>query len=1183
MQHDPLEAMLVSLLGKPHLRSRMTDWACRPEFFTLGTGDVRAFVVCLGEGVDCEFASSVGAHFDADPRRSRATVHRLLAPLRMARADFLRLVKSEGTYKAVAVWERAGRGEEIVLYENWGEDLKELVKVACIVVFWIIFFLSFEIGALQRKREYDEVCAGEEQVRQQVLKLFENGQADKEFCDYWFPRADDLVSCKVRFLLGKYDDLDSSLYSLNIKVQRICKKISERFPRDAGKMQALWAPLDVAMGDHNTQGFLAENGARKVIVQLVKDLCASARSRRDSSAVAVDARSLWDKLDFAVVDSIYKRITHACLAFARVARGRLGWNCVEAAACVESGALECLGELGRVQVLAWECEDALNARSCLEYGTGWILAGVWVQSCAKFVARFGVEARRHDWVSMQRRVDKRALDYLTAGSAVDEPAPAAEDRAPAADEPALAAAEPASAADEPAPASGYASCACANCVRATPVDYARASTAEDMRAFAGCLMPFKLKHSPPLTVMRNIGRGVRTPASVKEHFKAELKTIYGHFVKWVALESAGERGEQNLIDYVMPFISARDAYYNVVSTNRQKVVGMTSVCQVSAHCTKDEHVRFQRRCVLCCFSVVEDPDVMFMMTLAMKHCPALVSQLSTTEFIGGCLTTLRKGEAYDMFWLHFEKHSARYNLRRRADRGVCAELDCGRPKRVCTKRCVAVSASDGTASCVSVSAGTASCVSVSAGTASYTVDSAEPVPAEPLFDDVLSQLVRECCEEALVDAKVEQRMSRLESLVVELAERGRDRGRDRSRSRHYPSRDRSRDRSRSRHYRGRDRSRSRSYRGRDRSRSRHYRGRDRSPSRSYRGRERSPSRSYRGLDRSLPRSRRSPSLSCRRGSSARHAVTVEAPPLFAALPQVDGPADDGVVVSPQSWAFTKAVGNTLMDLVRASADFQELLELSGEVVDTSRVLDFTSGMPKPRAVPLPPPGSGATSMSISPLVERLDSEQRREALARFSAFAQERRELYQGRAALPQFSTWDQIGKLEAPSFCVTIQSSPSIGLDSGEAGYSVSLAVYVSGVLSKRSRVVYSKPWVDQDPLRAAEDVVHDLHRLALWARRGVAPDEDMVSMADCGAAPAKVKRAKRAAGAAEEEPDALDDGDVDMDLAAAESVVAYSDLSAAGQFDVAGPSREFDPGCAAPSREERQAKKKGGRKKKQ
>ncbi len=1139
MQHDPLEAMLVSLLGKPHLRSRMTDWACRPEFFTLGTGDVRAFVVCLGEGVDCEFASSVGAHFDADPRRSRATVHRLLAPLRMARADFLRLVKSEGTYKAVAVWERAGRGEEIVLYENWGEDLKELVKVACIVVFWIIFFLSFEIGALQRKREYDEVCAGEEQVRQQVLKLFENGQADKEFCDYWFPRADDLVSCKVRFLLGKYDDLDSSLYSLNIKVQRICKKISERFPRDAGKMQALWAPLDVAMGDHNTQGFLAENGARKVIVQLVKDLCASARSRRDSSAVAVDARSLWDKLDFAVVDSIYKRITHACLAFARVARGRLGWNCVEAAACVESGALECLGELGRVQVLAWECEDALNARSCLEYGTGWILAGVWVQSCAKFVARFGVEARRHDWVSMQRRVDKRALDYLTAGSAVDEPAPAAdepasaaEDRAPAADEPALAAEEPASAADEPAPASGYASCACANCVRATPVDYARASTAEDMRAFAGCLMPFKLKHSPPLTVMRNIGRGVRTPASVKEHFKAELKTIYGHFVKWVALESAGERGEQNLIDYVMPFISARDAYYNVVSTNRQKVVGMTSVCQVSAHCTKDEHVRFQRRCVLCCFSVVEDPDVMFMMTLAMKHCPALVSQLSTTEFIGGCLTTLRKGEAYDMFWLHFEKHSARYNLRRRADRGVCAELDCGRPKRVCTKRCVAVSTSE--------------TVLASAGTASYTVDSAEPVPAEPLFDDVLSQLVRECCEEALVDAKVEQRMSRLESLVVELAERGRDRGRDRSSSRHY-------------------------------------RGRDRSPSRSYRGRERSPSRSYRGLDRSLPRSRRSPSLSCRRGSSARHAVTVEAPPLFAALPQVDGPADDGVVVSPQSWAFTKAVGNTLMDLVRASADFQELLELSGEVVDTSRVLDFTSGMPKPRAVPLPPPGSGATSMSISPLVERLDSEQRREALARFSAFAQERRELYQGRAALPQFSTWDQIGKLEAPSFCVTIQSSPSIGLDSGEAGYSVSLAVYVSGVLSKRSRVVYSKPWVDQDPLRAAEDVVHDLHRLALWARRGVAPDEDMVSMADCGAAPAKVKRAKRAAGAAEEEPDALDDGDVNMDLAAAESVVAYSDLSAAGQFDVAGPSREFDPGCAAPSREERQAKKKGGRKKKQ
>ena len=1074
-----------------------------------------------------------------------------------------------------------------------------------------VLVLFFETGSRQRKREYDEVCAGEEQLRQDVLKLFENGQADKEFCDYWFPRAEDLLSCNLRFLLGKYDDLDSSLYSLNIKVQRICKKISERFPRDAGKMQALWDPLDAAMGEHNEHGFLADNGGRKILAQLVKDLCACARSRgdssaapadarSDSSALSVDARFLWDKIDFAAVDSIYKRIAQACLAFARVARGRQGWNCVEASACVESGALECLGEISRVQVLAGECEAALNARTCLEYGTKWILAGVWVDACAKFVARFGVEARRHDWVSMQRRVDKRALDFFGAGSAADDrapatedPAPAADDLAPAAEDPAPAAEDPApaaddqaSAAEDPAPAPGYAACACANCVRSAPVDYALASTAEDMRAFAGCLMPFKLKYSPPLTVTRNVGRGVRTPASVKEHFKAELKTIYGHFVKWVALESAGERGEQNLVDYVMPFISARDAYYNVVSANRQKVVGMTSVCQVSAHCTKDEHVRFQRRCVLCCLSVVEDPDVMFMMTLAMRHCPALVSQLSTTEFIGGCLSALEKGEAYDMFWRHFEKHSARYNLRRRADRGVCAELQCGRPKRVYTKRCVTVS----TTEAVLAPACTASAVLAPACTA-------EPVPAEPLFDDVLSQLVRECCEEALVDAKVEskveQRMSRLESLVVELADRGRDRsrsrhyrGRDRSRSRHYRGRDRSRDRSRSRHYRGRDRSRDRSrsrhYRGRDRSRSRHYRGRDRSrdrsPTRSYRGRDRSLSRSFRGLDRSLPRFRRSPSPSSRRDSSPRHAVTVEAPPLFAALPQMDGPADDGVVVSPQSWAFTKAVGNTLMARVRASADFQELLELSGEVVDTSRVLDYTSGMPKPRAVPLPPPDSGATSMSISPLVERLDSDQRREALARFSAFAQERRELYQGRAALPQFSTWDQIGKLEAPSFCVTIQSSPSIGLDSGEAGYSVSLAVYVPRSVGKRARVVYSKPWVDQDPLRAAEDVVHDLHRLALWARRGVAPDEDMVSMADCcGAAPAKIKRAKRAAGAIE------DDADVDMDLAAAESVVAYSDLSAAGNFDVAGPIREFDPGCAAPSPEERQAKKKGGRKKKQ
>lgn len=130
MQHDAFEAMLVSLLGKPHLRSCMTDWVCRPDFCALGTGQVKDFVVRLGGSVDGEFASNVAGLFDADPRECRATVHRLLLPLRFARDEFCNAVRAKGTYAAVAAWERAGRGEEIVLYENWGEDLKELVKVA---------------------------------------------------------------------------------------------------------------------------------------------------------------------------------------------------------------------------------------------------------------------------------------------------------------------------------------------------------------------------------------------------------------------------------------------------------------------------------------------------------------------------------------------------------------------------------------------------------------------------------------------------------------------------------------------------------------------------------------------------------------------------------------------------------------------------------------------------------------------------------------------------------------------------------------------------------------------------------------------------------------------------------------------------------------------------------------------
>lgn len=130
MQYDAFGAMLEYMLGRPHARNQLTDWVCRPEFFTLGTGDVKDYLVSLaGKSVDDQFATNVAWNFDEDVRRSLATVHRMLPPLRTARAEFCSLVKSEGTYKAVAAWERAGRGEEIVLYENWGEDLKELTRV----------------------------------------------------------------------------------------------------------------------------------------------------------------------------------------------------------------------------------------------------------------------------------------------------------------------------------------------------------------------------------------------------------------------------------------------------------------------------------------------------------------------------------------------------------------------------------------------------------------------------------------------------------------------------------------------------------------------------------------------------------------------------------------------------------------------------------------------------------------------------------------------------------------------------------------------------------------------------------------------------------------------------------------------------------------------------------------------
>jgi hypothetical protein len=189
----------------------------------------------------------------------------------------------------------------------------------------------------------------------------------------------------------------------------------------------------------------------------------------------------------------------------------------------------------------------------------------------------------------------------------------------------------------------------------------------------------------------------------------------------------------------------------------------------------------------------------------------------------------------------------------------------------------------------------------------------------------------------------------------------------------------------------------------------------------------------------------------------------------------------------------------------------------------------------------------------------------------------------------------------------IECSSKISCGGGGEDRGYLVALTVHDRGqealspipygLKSRRVQAVYVKAMVDGDPLGAAEEVVQDLHRLALWVRCGVAPEASMAAMEDSavGAAAAagpaageaaggRKKKAKKAAAAGAE--------DLDVDMEGAEALLeAAEDLAAAGGAGGSGgvSGGSGGGGCSCPSAEERRAAAKGkrggggGRKKKQ
>lgn len=270
-------------------------------------------------------------------------------------------------------------------------------------------------------------------------------------------------------------------------------------------------------------------------------------------------------------------------------------------------------------------------------------------------------------------------------------------------------------------------------------------------------------------------------------------------------------------------------------------------------------------------------------------------------------------------------------------------------------------------------------------------------------------------------------------------------------------------------------------------------------------------------------------------------------------------ADHHVLISPEGWEFTKAVANSLVLRVTGGNQIKQLLGLTGKVQDTSKILYFTSGMPMREEMQAPT--KDVLKISFSPVIERLTEKQRDQALKKFQDDAKAKGI----NPVIPRYTLWDQIGKIEADSFSICIQSSPSIMFEETKPGYYVSITVYdpvdtarFKHLFCKKEKILYLKEHVDHDPYQVAEDVYDELFRLTMKVKCGEVPEGSVVS------APAlvkkdKQKRAKTAAPVVEKD-EIMDDAE-EM-LASADSVLAFSELAASSS-----------EGCAGPSPEEREA----------
>lgn len=257
--------------------------------------------------------------------------------------------------------------------------------------------------------------------------------------------------------------------------------------------------------------------------------------------------------------------------------------------------------------------------------------------------------------------------------------------------------------------------------------------------------------------------------------------------------------------------------------------------------------------------------------------------------------------------------------------------------------------------------------------------------------------------------------------------------------------------------------------------------------------------------------------------------------------------DRHILLCPEGWNFTKAVADKLLVKVLEGNEIKTILGLSGEVHDTSRVLELTTGTPHHQDTAVISPD--VITLSYAPVIERLTEKQRISAINKFHDNVKEKQKQGHFNAMIPRYSTWTQIGKIQCMSFSICIQTSGGITFNDTDPGYFVSVTVHdrdheiramdPKSLMSKRMNFVYCKNAVDKDPFAIAEDVVMELHRIAKWVRCGVVPDD--MKPEEQPKEPEKPKKAKKDSAVVQDE--SMEDAR-DM-LDSAEAVLAFSEFS--------------------------------------